>query len=202
MEDRYRAQHAERLAWMPWLWDRRTEAQRVWADPWQRELQARLMEVERVRFGEDVFLAPSAHLFAEPNRDIVVGDRVRIGAEVFVHGPVVFGPDVSLNPRCHLDGGRAGIRIGAGCRIAEGVRMFAFDHGMELDRPIREQPVRSRGIELGADVWVGAGAGITDGVRVGDGAVIAMGAVVTREVPAGAVVAGVPARVVRARRDG
>ena len=61
---------------------------------------------------------------------------------------------------------------------------------------MREQPVTSRGIVLGADVWVGANAGITDGVTVGDHAVIAMGAVVTKDVPAWAVVAGVPARVI------
>lgn len=200
MDDAFREQHMRRLAWMPWLWDRRTAAQRVWAEPWQATVQERIASVERVRFGDDVFVAPSAHLFAEPHRDIVVGDRCRIGAEVFVHGPVVLGADVSLNPRCHLDGGRRGIRIGAGSRIAEGVRMFAFDHGMAPDRPIREQAVRSRGIDVGADVWIGAGAGITDGTRIGDGAVVAMGAVVTRDVPPGALVAGVPARVVRASR--
>lgn len=195
----YTDAHKHRLSWMPWLWDRRTEAQRAWADPWQAEVQAAIAAVECVRFGADVFVAPEAHLFAEPHRDVVIGDHCRIGAEVFVHGPVLLGAHTSLNPRCHLQGGRAGIRIGSGCRIATGVRMFAFDHGMDPGAPIREQPVRSRGITLGDDVWIGAGAGITDGVTVGDGAVVGMGAVVTRDVPAGTVVGGVPARVLRRR---
>ena len=60
-------------------------------------------------------------------------------------------------------------------------------------------PLRSQGIDIGRDVWVGANAGITDGVRIGDGAVVAMGAVVTRDVPPGAVVAGVLARVIGER---
>jgi len=61
--------------------------------------------------------------------------------------------------------------------------------------------VRSRGIRIGRDVWVGANAGITDGVSIGDHAVVAMGAVVTRDVPDWAIVAGVPAVVLGDRRE-
>ena len=94
-----------------------------------------------------------------------------------------------------------GLVIGDGTRIASGAALYAFDHGMKPDRELRDQPVRSRGIRLGRDVWIGANAGITDGVTVGDHAVVAMGAVVTRDVPDWAIVAGVPAVVVGDRRD-
>lgn len=200
-DDPYADAHRHRLAWMPWLWDRRTERQRTWADPWQAAIQQAIADVEQVQFGDDVFVAPSAHLFAEPGRAVRIGDRCRIGAEVFVHGPVTLGDDTSLNPRCHLDGGRAGIRIGSGCRIATGVRMFAFDHGMAPELPIHRQPVRSRGIVVGEDCWIGAGAGVTDGVSLGAHVVVGMGAVVTRDVPDWAIVAGVPARVIGDRRE-
>ena len=53
---------------------------------------------------------------------------------------------------------------------------------------MREQPVTSRGITIGKDVWIGANAGVTDGVTIGDHAVVGMGAVVTHDVPEGAVV--------------
>ena len=56
-------------------------------------------------------------------------------------------------------------------------------------------------VEIGNDVWVGAGAFIKGGVRIGDGAVVAAHAVVTRDVPPYAVVGGVPARVIRYRFD-
>ena len=54
---------------------------------------------------------------------------------------------------------------------------------------------------IGRDVWIAAGAGVTDGVTIGDHAVIGMGAVVTRDVPEWAIVGGVPARVIGDRRD-
>ncbi len=78
--------------------------------------------------------------------------------------------------------------------------LFAFDHGILPERSIREQPVRSRGIVVGEDVWIGAGATVTDGVRIGDHAVVGAGAVVTRDVPDWAVMGGVPARVLFDRR--
>ena len=122
MSDPYASAHKHRLEWMPWLWHKRSSKQRAWADPWQAEVQAALCAVEQIQLGSDVFIAPSAHLFAEPHRDIVLGDRSVIGAEVFAHGPILIGADTSINPRCHLDGGRKGIRIGSKCRIATGVQ--------------------------------------------------------------------------------
>ncbi len=71
---------------------------------------------------------------------------------------------------------------------------------MAPDRPIRAQPVRSRGITVGEDVWMGANAGVTDGVEIGPHAVVGMGAVVTRDVPAWAIVGGAPARIIGDRR--
>lgn len=199
-EEDFREQHELRMAWMPWLYHRAKPEIRAWAEPWQRDVQARLGAREKVRFGEGCFVAPDARVFAEPKREIVIGARCSIAAGCFLHGPLRLGDDVSVNPRVVLDGGAAGIVVGAGTRIAVDVHVFAWDHGMAAERGIREQPVRSRGVVIGEDVWVGAGAGITDGVTVGDHAVVGMHAVVTRDVPAWAIVAGSPARVVGDRR--
>ena len=186
---------------MPWLYFVLKPRHREWADAWQREVQEGLRELETVDIAEGCFIAPEARIFAEPGRTVSIGPGCSIAADVFVHGPVVLGPRVSLNARASLDGGAAGIRIGEGTRIATGATLYAFDHGLAPDRPVRSQPVTSRGIVLGKDVWVGANAGITDGVRIGDHAVVGMGAVVTRDVPAWAIVAGVPARVLGDRRE-
>jgi acetyltransferase-like isoleucine patch superfamily enzyme len=193
-------QHKLRMSWMPWLWLTLKPKIRAWAEPWQAEIQARLRALEAVEIGEGCFVAPEAKIFAEPHRSVRIGDRVTIGAEAFLHGPITIGDDVSINPRVSMDGGRAGIVIGEGARIATGATIYAFDHGFDPRAPIREQPVTSRGIVIGRDVWIGAQAGIIDGVTIGDHAVVGMGAVVTKDVPAWAIVGGVPARVIGDRR--
>ena len=178
---------------MPWLYFGAPEAIAQWAAAWQEQVHATLAELEAVQLHPSCFVAPDADVFGEPGRPVIVGARAAIASRAFVHGPVTLAPDVSINVGASLDGGRAGIRIGAGTRVAAGARVFAFDHGLLPDRPIREQPVRSRGITIGADVWIGANACITDGVTIGDHAVVGMGAVVTRDVPPSTIVAGVPA---------
>ena len=196
-----REQHQRRLAWMPWLYFVLKPRNRAWAEAWQAEVQARLLAMETVELGAGCFIAPDAAIFGEPGRPVRIGDRCAVAAQAFLHGPLTLGSDVSINAGARLDGGRKGITIGDGTRIASGAALYAFDHGLAPDRAIREQPVRSRGITLGQDVWIGANAGVTDGVSIGDHAVVAMGAVVTRDVPAWSIVAGVPAVVVGDRRN-
>ena len=104
-----------------------------------------------------------------------------------------------MNHHVTMDGGRAGIHVGANCRIAAYATLYAFNHGTAAGQLVREQPVTSEGIRLGGDVWVGAQAGIVDGVTVGAGAVIGMNAQVTADVPDGAIFAGNPARQVGSR---
>lgn len=192
-------QHKRRMGLMPWLYFGASEAIAAWARPWQAELHARLARLEDVELDPMCFVAEGADVIAEPGRRVVLGARAAVAVGAFVHGPVRLADDVSINAYVTLEGGRAGIEVGAGTRIATGARVFAFDHGTAPGQPIREQPIRSRGISIGADVWIGANAGVTDGVTIGDGAVVAMGAVVTRDVPPGVVVGGVPAVRIRER---
>ena len=196
-----RAQHKRRMAFMPHLYFEAKPEVRAWAVPWQHQVHASLRALEALELDPDCFVAEEADVFAEPRRSVVVHAGASIAAHAFVHGPVTLGAHASVNPYASLDGGRKGIVIGEGTRIATRAALFAFDHGIAPDRPVREQPVRSRGIEIGKDVWIGASAVVTDGVRVHDHAVIAAGAVVTRDVPAFHVVGGTPARFLFDRRD-
>jgi acetyltransferase-like isoleucine patch superfamily enzyme len=195
-----REQHKQRLSWMPWLYFTLKPAHRTWAEPWQQEVQDRLRELETVEIAPGCFISPGAHVFGEPGRPVIIGEGCSVAAEVFVHGPVTLGRQVSLNARVNLDGGAGGIRIGDGTRIASGAALYAFNHGLAADRPVRDQPVSSEGITIGSDVWIGANAGITDGVTIGDHAVVGMGAVVTHDVPPWTIVGGSPARVIGDRR--
>jgi acetyltransferase-like isoleucine patch superfamily enzyme len=189
-----------RLAWAPWLVSKWKVAPAAWYVAWQAELQADICLHETVFFGDGCFVAPSAVLTALERNRIVCEDRSAIAADCYLRGPIRLGKDVVLNARCHLHGGAAGIRIGAGSRVATGVTMFAYNHGLQPGTWIKDQPTTSRGIDVGVDVWIGANAGIVDGVTVGDHAVIGMGSIVTKNVAPWSIVAGNPARVIGDRR--
>ena len=186
---------------MPWLYFSLKPKLLEWALPWQQQIQQTLMQLETINIGENSFIAPEAELFAEPGRDIIIGNKCMIAADVFMHGPITLGNEVAINHGCSLDGGRAGISIGDQTRIANNVTIYAFNHGMSPDSPIYEQPVTSKGIVIGKDVWIGAQAGIVDGVCIGDHAVIGMGCIVTKDIPAYSIVAGNPAKVIGDRRN-
>jgi acetyltransferase-like isoleucine patch superfamily enzyme len=198
--DDYREQHKHRLSWMPWLYGVLKPQHKAWASLWQEDVQNRLTALETVTIEANCFVAPSANIFGEPGRKVHIMSGASIAADAFIHGPVTIGKNVGINPRVTIDGGASGVFIGDDTRIATGTCIYAFDHRTQPDRLIREQPVRSQGIHIGNDVWIGANVSITDGVNIGSHAVVAMGAVVTKDVPDWAIVAGVPARVIGDRR--
>jgi acetyltransferase-like isoleucine patch superfamily enzyme len=195
------AQHKQRMAFMPYLYFQAPPHVRAWAEPWQQEVHARLSALEQVDLDPACFVAEEARLFAEPRRRIVVAAGASVAAHAFVHGPVELGSHVSVKPYVALDGGQAGIVVGEGTRIATRASLFAFDHGIAPGSEVRAQPVRSQGIRVGRDVWIGAHACVTDGVNIGDHAVVGAGAVVTGDVPDHAIVGGVPARIIGDRRS-
>ena len=116
-----------------------------------------------------------------------------------MHGPLDIGNEVAINHHCILDGGRAGIKLHDQVRIAAYSHLYAFDHGMDLEQPIYQQAVRSQGIEIGRDVWLGAHVGIKDGVTIHEQAVIGMNSMVTKDVEARTIVGGNPAKFIRFR---
>jgi len=112
---------------------------------------------------------------------------------VSIGAKTVFGQECTVSAYQHVS-------IGRECVIADRVMLIDFDHGAEdVERPVRLQGIYKRDVRVGHNVWIGYGATILRGVTVGDNAIIGTAAVVTRDVPANAVVAGVPARVLRMR---
>ncbi|MBW5422975.1 sugar O-acetyltransferase [Streptomyces sp. BG9H] len=123
-------------------------------------------------------------------------DSVTIYPPFFTEGGLntTFGENVFVNQGCtFMDKG--GIRIGDGVMIAPKVSLITGGHPLPLAE--RREYLSFAPIVIEDDVWIGTAAVITQGVTIGAGAVVAAGAVVTRDVPAGTVAAGVPARVIK-----
>ena len=123
------------------------------------------------------------------------------GCKIRVHeGELSIGAKSVLGQECTFSAYQH-ISVGRECIIADRVMMIDFDHSTgDVERTIREQGIYKRDVDIGHNVWIGYGACLLRGVSVGDNAVIGATAVVTRDVPANAVVAGVPARLIRMRK--
>ena len=129
-------------------------------------------------------------------RFVWVGDGTKIRCH---EGQVEIGPKTVVGQEVTISAYRK-VRIGAECVIADRAMFIDFDHGVvEVDRPIRQQGIYMEDVVIGSNVWIGYGACFLRGVTVGDNAIVGTNAVVTRDVPANAVVGGVPARILRMR---
>jgi acetyltransferase-like isoleucine patch superfamily enzyme len=148
------------------------------------------------------FLGKGLELKIEPRgrirfgRFVWIGDRTKIRCH---EGVVEVGKKTVMGQECTISAYQQ-VRIGEECVIADRAMFIDFDHGVvEVERPIRLQGIYKRDVEVGNNVWIGYGACILRGVSVGDNSVIGTNAVVTRDVPANAVVGGIPARIIRMR---
>jgi len=127
---------------------------------------------------------------------LVIAAHCRLGRDVFFEtagGRITLGSHVRINMGSVLVS-HASITIGDDCLIGEYVSIRDANHGTARSVPMRLQPHRATPIVIGNNVWIGRGAVVLRGVTVGDGAVIAANSVVTRDVAAGCLVAGAPAR--------
>lgn len=103
------------------------------------------------------------------------------------------GKNVFINSGCHFQD-QGGIIIGDNCLIGHCVVMATLNHGFKPDKRGSMIPAS---IILNSNVWIGSNSTILQGVTIGENAIVAAGSVVTKDVPANTVVAGVPARVVK-----
>lgn len=142
---------------------------------------AHVLERGQMTLGRDVRLAP--------NTSFRNGARIDLGDQV------------QLGEYSALWAGRSAGRITVGARTTFGPHCFvtAADYGLAAGARITDQEMIERDVVIGPDCWIGTRAVITAGVTLGEGCVIGAGSVVTRDIPAGAIAAGVPARVIRMR---
>jgi acetyltransferase-like isoleucine patch superfamily enzyme len=148
------------------------------------------------------FICPGVKLEIDPHATLRIGRWAWLGhgCKIRVHeGEVSIGAKTVIGQECTISAYQH-VSIGRECIIADRVMLIDFDHGViEVERPIRAQGIYKRDVRVGHNVWIGYGACILRGVSVGDNSVIGTSSVVTKDVPANAVVGGVPASVIRMR---
>lgn len=156
------------------------------------------------------------------DRSCHIGRCISLGPDdaAAINGAIEIGPKCELNQGVELNPwggsiriarrvwlgpyvviyGHGGVEIGESTLVSMHCAILSSNHAIPaMGTLIRDVPDELLPTKIGRDVWIGANAVILGGVTVGDGAIVAAGAVVTKDVEAGAVVAGVPARLVRKR---
>lgn len=143
---------------------------------------ALIFHPENVELGAGVYVGHYAILKGYHRNKLCIGDGSWIGQQAFLHaaGALTLGRRVGVGP---------------------GVKILTSSHGLPADPrvPVMDGPLVFAPVVLEDGCDIGVGAVILPGVRIGAGAQVGAGAVVTRDVPAGAIVAGVPARVIGER---
>jgi acetyltransferase-like isoleucine patch superfamily enzyme len=171
----------------------------LWRYLWRRLLTR---AGRRWRTGGMLFLGRRLELTVGEKGELRFGRFVWIGdgTKIRCHeGTVEIGEKTVMGQECTISAYQR-VRIGEQCVVADRAMFIDFDHGVvEVERPIRVQGIYKRDVLVGSNVWIGYGACILRGVSVGDNSIVGTNAVVTKDVPANAVVGGVPARVIRMR---
>ena len=152
---------------------------------------------------------PTVSIMGDVRLDVSKGGLIEIregcvlnhGVYIASYGGVIsIGERCSFNPYCVVYG-HGNLHIGNDVRIAAHTVIIPSNHNFDrLDVPIHEQGLSKQGILIKNNVWIGTGARILDGVVINEGAVIAAGSVVNKNVPANAVVGGVPAILIKTRK--
>jgi len=158
-----------------------------------------------LRIGENVFIGDNVTIYQSlKGGSVEIGDRVHLVGDITIEtgqgGSLKIGNDTSIQPRCQFSAYLEEIKIGCRVQIAPNCGFYPYDHGCESGKPVREQPLQSKGsIIIENDALLSYGVIVLSGVRIGKGAVIGAGSVVTKPIPGEAIAAGVPARVIKMR---
>ena len=158
--------------------------------------------------GRNIKLGKGAKIEAGAVLDMRLGGSIELGDDALIRrgallapwgGQIRMGRECSVNPQSIVYG-HGGFCAGDFVRIAANCVVIPANHGLANSGvPICRQPLSQKGIVIGNDVWIGAGATLLDGIHIANGAVVAAGAVVTGDVAENMIVGGVPAKELRKR---
>ncbi|MGJ8591430.1 MAG: acyltransferase [Aquaticitalea sp.] len=156
--------------------------------------------------GKNLILGDNVYLNALSSDGINLGDNITIAQNSILictgvisnkGTGITIGDNSGINASCYF-GGQGGITIGSDVIIGPNVKIFSENHNFENpDIIIKNQGVTRKGVQIGNDCWIGAGATILDGVILQSKTVVAAGSVVTKSFEGNSIIGGIPARVIK-----
>ncbi|MCK5161920.1 MAG: acyltransferase [Candidatus Aureabacteria bacterium] len=121
-----------------------------------------------------------------------------------------WGKNISLGKNSHINqyccvwaSENSKIVMGDNLLMGPGVKVFSSNHTFkDVNIPMNIQSYQEKDIIIGDNVWLGANVVVVAGVKIGDGSIVAAGAVVTKDIPSYSIAGGIPARVIKQRKQG
>ncbi len=173
------------------------------------EHNVRILNPANLHLGKQVYIDSQVYLNALPG-GIHIGDGTSLmhgtifhvfnyrdlpQAGIFVGKHCFFGEYTCIR-------GQGGVHVGDGVYTGTHVQIAAVNHVYDdPDKYIKDQGITAQGITIENDVWLASNVVVVDGVTIGKGSVVGAGAVVNKSLPPYSVAVGVPARVVKDRRE-
>lgn len=170
----------------------------------------KIIEKKHLTVGQKTKIQDNVYIDALSREGVLIGANVVIGRNTRIEctgGLQYVGKGMKIGNRTTFGndcifGAAGGIEIGDDVVAGQLIRFHSENHNYnDLSKLIREQGVSHKGIKIGNNCWIGAGAVFLDGAELGDGCVVGANAVVTKKFPNNVVVAGIPAKVI-GHRDG
>ncbi|MFE3847466.1 acyltransferase [Flavobacterium sp. LB3P45] len=166
--------------------------------------------LSKIKWGKFLRLGNQVSVSALSKNGIHFGDNVSIGAfsRIVVStslnnigNKIVIGNNVGIGEFAYL-GGAGGLEIGDECIVGQYLSCHPENHNYEvLEIAIRHQGVSRKGIIIGKNCWIGSKVTILDGVTIGNGCIIAAGCVVTKSFAKNSIIGGVPAKLLKNRKN-
>jgi len=156
----------------------------------------------RIVIGKDAYIADTTFYIRGDGHEIVVGDGCRYyGGDFWLEDTgcrITLGEGTTVMSAhlCAQENGSS-ITLGRDCMLSNNIIVRTSDSHSVVDRATGSRINPAQDVNIGDHVWIGAWARILKGVHVGDHSVVALGSIVTKNVEAGCIVAGNPAKVVR-----
>ncbi|MBN1036876.1 acyltransferase [Clostridium botulinum] len=171
--------------------------------------RSKLKMKRKITFGKGINIGENVIIDALSKSGVIMGNNIRIGdySRILCTGTIKnigkgikIGNNFGCGENCFL-GAAGGIEIGNDVIMGQNVRFHSENHNFsDTNIPIRLQGVTHKGIKIGDNCWIGAGAVFLDGTVLGNGCVVASNAVVNKKFNNNSIIGGIPAKLIRERR--